>query len=381
MILEVRPFQEVIVSHADHEANLYPWVDLVRERNIADDVGRVTYGKKSRLRDPDYANKVVLKTWTPDTTSESCSPTNPKLLASSLIPLLSKNTRLVCLPHVSNILGTIHDVRSICDIVRKYNRDALVCVDGVAYAPHRPLDVRALGVDIYAFSWHKTFGPHLAQVYISPRARSDLKIGYYPRRIGNQYHLRDTLETKIGLSGASDELVCAIPAVVNYLRQQGRWAWIVKHETELQETLLAWLRSREDVTVWGETDGTRAQDRVATVSFTVRGWRSKDIVRRVAEESGGKVGIWAGSFKSYELTHTVLKLDPMDGVVRVSMVHYNTGRSSRCPWSCRRRWLLTEPQSRRLSSSSPYWRKYWTKVHSKCQNRSCELSGKLFEDT
>lgn len=126
MILKVRPFEEVIVSHTDHEANLYPWVDLVRERNVADDVGRMTYGKKSRLRDPDYANKVVLKTWTPDTTSESCSPTNPKLLASSLIPLLSKNTRLVCLPHVSNILGTIHDVRSICDIVRKYNRDALV---------------------------------------------------------------------------------------------------------------------------------------------------------------------------------------------------------------------------------------------------------------
>ena len=115
---------EIIVSSIDHEANIAPWVDLAARRNL------------------------VLKWWTPKTKE------NPKLLASDLKDLLSEKTVLVTCTHTSNILGTIHDIKAIAEEVHKIP-GALLCVDAVSYAPHRQLDVKALGVDFYCFSWYK----------------------------------------------------------------------------------------------------------------------------------------------------------------------------------------------------------------------------------
>lgn len=56
------------------------------------------------------------------------------------------------------MLGTIHDVKSIAEEVHKIS-GAKLCVDGVALAPHREVDVEALGVDFYAFSWYKVYTP------------------------------------------------------------------------------------------------------------------------------------------------------------------------------------------------------------------------------
>jgi len=97
----------------------------------------------------------VLKWWRPSCTAAPDSKTNPKLRASDLDGLLSDRTRLVTCTHTSNILGTIHDVKAIAEKVHSRNPDALVCVDAVAYAPHRKIDVKELGVDFYAFAWYK----------------------------------------------------------------------------------------------------------------------------------------------------------------------------------------------------------------------------------
>ena len=56
--------------------------------------------------------------------------------------------------HASNVLGTIHNVTKIADMVHTIP-NAKLCVDGVALAPHREVDVKALGVDFYSFSWYK----------------------------------------------------------------------------------------------------------------------------------------------------------------------------------------------------------------------------------
>lgn len=77
-----------------------------------------------------------------------------RLTADNLRPLLSNKTKLVTCTHTSNILGTIHDIKAIADEVHKIP-GALLCVDGVAFAPHREVDVKALGVDFYSFSWYK----------------------------------------------------------------------------------------------------------------------------------------------------------------------------------------------------------------------------------
>lgn len=67
---------------------------------------------------------------------------------------MSSKTVLVTCTHASNILGTIHDIRAIAEKVHEVP-GALLCVDAVAYAPHRQVDVRGLGVDFYGFSWYK----------------------------------------------------------------------------------------------------------------------------------------------------------------------------------------------------------------------------------
>jgi len=68
--------------------------------------------------------------------------------------------------------------------------DALVVVDGVSYAPHRPVDVKALDVDVYAFSWYKVYGPHIAMLYASQRALGKM------RSLGHFFKKGATLEEK-----------------------------------------------------------------------------------------------------------------------------------------------------------------------------------------
>lgn len=118
---------EIVVSQIDHEANIAPWVDLAERQ------------------------KLVLKWWTP---AQRCRA-SPRLEAKDLDALLSDRTKLITLTHASNILGTIHDVKAISTAAHMRCPNALVCVDAVAYAPHRPIDVKHLGADIYAFSWYK----------------------------------------------------------------------------------------------------------------------------------------------------------------------------------------------------------------------------------
>ncbi|KAK4142638.1 putative cysteine desulfurase [Dichotomopilus funicola] len=299
---------ELVLSALDHEANIGPWVDLAVRQNV------------------------IIKWWRPDPDAPpnplNPSKTNPTLLASDLPSLITPKTRLVALTHASNILGTIHDIPTIATTIHALNPSTLVCVDAVAYAPHRPVHIPSLGgVDLYAFSWYKVFGPHLAQLYASPRAMGEI------RSLGHFFKEGRTLEDKLGLAGAGYELVSGLPAVVGYLR--GKWEGIERQEGVLVGVLLGWLRGREGkgkggITIYGERgeeDGESEEEigkkRVPTVSFTVEGWSAKEVVERVEEECGGRVGIRWGSFYSERLAKEVLGLGE-DGVVRVSMVHYNT---------------------------------------------------------
>ncbi|KUI57852.1 putative cysteine desulfurase [Cytospora mali] len=282
--LTFQPGDEVILSGIDHEANIAPWVALAERQQL------------------------VIKWWRPASTDE------PKLLAADLKPLLSPRTRLVTCTHASNILGTIHDIKAICTTVHTARPTALVCVDSVAYAPHRQIDVKDLGVDIYAFSWYKVYGPHISMLYANAETTQK-----HMGSLGHFFNPHATLENKLGLAGASYELVSGIPAVTTYLEDVG-WEVIMKQEAELQSALLEYLNGRGDVTIRGErsADG---KVRVPTVSFTVKGWDSKELVETVEKET--RFGFRWGAFYSNRLVNEFLGLGK-DGVVRVSMVHYNT---------------------------------------------------------
>jgi len=141
------------------------------------------------------------------------------------------------------------------------------------------------------------------------------------RTLGHYFKGTNTPEDMLGLAAANYELTASIPAVCKYISDIP-WDSIAKHEQAIQSILLDYLNSRKDVHIWGEPVAD-SNKRVPVISFTVDGRSSKSVVEAI--EAKTNFGFRWGSFYSNRLVEEVLELDPIDGVVRVSLVHYNTG--------------------------------------------------------
>lgn len=144
------------------------------------------------------------------------------------------------------------------------------------------------------------------------------------RSLGHFFNPHATLENKLGLAAASYELLSAVPDAAAYPSSVPGWDAIRAHEAELQALLLGYLLSDgTGVTVHGARSADPAV-RVPTVSFTVAGWDSRALVERVEAET--PFAFRWGAFYSNRLVNDVLGLEGKSGVVRVSLVHYNTGK-------------------------------------------------------
>lgn len=293
-----QPGDEVIVTNCDHEANITPWMELERQG-------------------------IVVKVW----------PLNPETLElhlEDLEPLMSERTRLVTLTHASNVLGTINPVQAIAQWV--HERGAMICVDGVGYAPHRLVDVQALDVDFYVYSYYKVYGPHHAVMY-GKRKHLLAMPGFNHEFIG-----KDAIPYKFQPGGANYELSYSIAGLGDYfsdisqhhcpktspqlsLRQQMQHAFelISAHEERLSDRLLAFLTRQPNVKIIGRPASDRTR-RVPTIAFTVADTDSATIPPQLDPHH---VGIRYGHFYAKRLIQD-LGLAQQNGVVRVSLVHYNT---------------------------------------------------------
>ncbi|MEL6333823.1 MAG: cysteine desulfurase-like protein [Cyanobacteria bacterium J06626_26] len=293
----LQPGDEIIVTNCDHEANISPWAELQHQG-------------------------MAIKIW-------RVNPETFELNITDLEALLTPRTRLVAVTHTSNVLGTILPIRQIADRVHAHG--ALICVDGVAYAPHRQVDVQALAVDFYAFSLYKVYGPHLALLY-GKREHLLALPGY------NHYVIGDTtIPYKFQPGGSSYELSYSLVAITEYFRNLAQHHWgqqtetngqrqlsqafalIRAHEEMLSDRLLTFLNAKPNVRVIGRTDA-NSDCRVPTISFVVEGMNSATVSSSVDPH---QIGIRHGHFYALRLIED-LGLLPQGGVVRVSMVHYNT---------------------------------------------------------
>lgn len=127
-----------------------------------------------------------------------------------------------------------------------------------------------------------------------------------------------TLEDKLGFAASNYECLQSIPQITSYL--SGAWDSIAAHEGKLQKIFLDFLNSRDNITILGSTSAD-SKERVPTISFTVKGVSSKNLVAEAEKISS--YGFRWGHFYSKRLCDEVLGLEP-EGVARVSMVHYNT---------------------------------------------------------
>jgi cysteine desulfurase family protein (TIGR01976 family) len=285
-----QPGDEVVLTVFDHESNIGPWLTL-------------------------ESRGVVFRFWSVD-------PESYEVDLDALDALMTERTRLVCVTHASNILGTIMPVAEIAR--RVHARGAEICVDGVAYAPHRAIDVQALDVDYYVFSFYKTYGPHFAMLYGKHDKLLELD-GLY-----HYFYGRDRVPHKLEPGNANYELAWGSAGIADYLDELGggtgdfgaiRRAFedIAVHEEHIAERLLSYLRARNDIRVVGRREADRAI-RVPTIAFKAEGRDSSDVVRAVDPDG---IGIRFGDFHSRRLVEH-LGLSGGNGVIRVSMAHYNT---------------------------------------------------------
>ena len=292
--LGIQPGDEVIVSNTDHEANIGGWMRL-------------------------KAAGAVVKVW----------EVNPDTLAldlADLDSLLTPRVKWVAVTHASNILGTINPVAEIARRVHAVG--AHLCVDAVAYAPHRLVDVQASGADMVVFSFYKVFGPHYAVLWMQRNLLLALpSLNHY--FIGAEvlpYKLQPgnvNYELSYGCMGINDYLVAVGSQLgsTGTTRQKMQCAFdaFEQHEDALAERLLAYLRSKKSVRIIG-MDSAAAGGRVPTISFMVAGQMSESIVRHVDRFH---IGIRFGDFYAKRLVES-LGLQTQGGAVRVSIAHYNT---------------------------------------------------------
>lgn len=280
---------EIIVAESNHEANYAPWVRL--------------------------PFKTVR--WEVD-------PATMQLdLAVLRDRLLSSRTRIVAIPQTSNIFGDILDVAEVARIVHSVEGAVLV-VDGVGFAPHRLVDVQALGADFYVLSNYKVFGPHAGTLYgrsdlfaALPQPNWDFTTGGKAWQPGGPTH-----ESCAGIGALADYLAfLADEPVAQFNRStvEAAFALIEELETELVQPMMDYLLAHPAIQVIGP-QGSAAADRVAIFSFVADSVGPIELVERL---QAANLAVRYGCMYSDRICSS-LGLDMTEGVVRISALHYNS---------------------------------------------------------
>ena len=287
----LKPGEAIVVTNQDHEANSGVWRRLV-------DAG------------------IEIREWKID-------PASGHLPLERLLRLLDERVKLVCFPHVSNVVGEINPVREICDLV--HGVGAVACVDGVSFVPHGFPNVGELGADIYGFSAYKTYGPHQGIMVV----RAELNA-----RLPNQGHYFNAAlpGKRLTPAGPDHAQIAACAGMADYVdavfaRHFGQVVSPVAKAAavlELQATaerrglepLLEYLRGRNDLRLIGPRE---AKHRVPTVAVLAA--RPGEAISLDLAKLG--VNCWGGDFYARRAVEA-LGIDPAHGVLRLSFVHYTS---------------------------------------------------------
>jgi len=278
---------EVVVSRLDHDANVRPWLQVAARR-----------GAVVRWAEVDLATG--------------------ELPADQYEGLVTERTRLVAVSAASNVLGTRPDLAAIC--ATAHAAGALTYVDGVHATAHGPVDVAALGADLYATSAYKWSGPHVGAVVADPALLETLR----PDKLASSSDLvperfeqgTSPFADFAGVAAAVDHLAALDPAAAGTRRQRvlASMAAAEAYELELFGVLLGGLEAMGHVTTYG-----KAARRTATAYFTV----ARHTPRQVAEHlAARKVNVWNGHNYAWELTGA-LAIRDAGSAVRAGLVHYN----------------------------------------------------------
>jgi cysteine desulfurase family protein (TIGR01976 family) len=263
---------EIVCTRLDHDANVAPWLIAAQRA-----------GAQVRFAEPERATL--------------------ELPASAVRPVLSERTRWVAVTAASNAVGTIPDLEGI--VAAAHGAGARVFVDAVHAAPHRPIDVAALGCDALACSAYKWFGPHVGVLW----ARPELLEALAPDKLRPS---PDTVPERWELGTLPFESLAGVRAAADFVQALDREA-VRAHEGRLLAQMVEGLAALEGVTLHGA-----ARDRTSTIMFSVAGRSARDVAAALAR---AEVAVWDGNYYALELSRW-LGLEP-DGAIRAGCVVYN----------------------------------------------------------
>jgi cysteine desulfurase family protein (TIGR01976 family) len=292
---ELKSGDEILVTVLDHDANYSPWKALEEKGVVIRSV---------------------------DIRASDCT-----LDLGDLKSKLNSKTKLVAVGYASNIVGTVNPIAEITKLAQAAG--ALIYVDAVHYAPHGPIDVRALDCDFLVSSPYKFFGPHMGALYGKKKHLERFK----------PYKVRpatDSIPECWETGTQVHELIAGIYAAVDYLAELGRrcdpsakdrreallaaYRSTVAYERALVTKLIAGLLTIPGLLFFGISDPQRFGERCSTVSFRLPKGTPTDAATFLGERG---IFTWDGNFYALNLTER-LGVEKSGGVLRVGLVHYNT---------------------------------------------------------
>jgi cysteine desulfurase/selenocysteine lyase len=274
---------EILLSALEHHSNLVPWQELAKRRGA------------------------ILR-FLPMTQ-------DGRLDLDRLDTELTDRCRLVALTHCSNVTGALTDVARVVKAARAVG--AMIMLDGAQRAPHGPIDVRALGIDFYVFSGHKTYGPTGIGVLWG---RRELLDAMPPFMTGGQ------MIDRVTLAGATfrsppRRFEAGTPPIAQAIglgtaldwMQRLDWSAIQAHEDRLTWRLLEGLTRLVGVRVLGPLD---TRDRRGVVTFVVEGFSADDVCRFLDERGLALRG-------GYHCAQPLVRAFGVEGAARASLAPYS----------------------------------------------------------
>ena len=275
---------EIVLSIAEHHSNILPWQQVARSRQA-----RLEYmylDEDGRLSMDEVKSKITGK------------------------------TKLVCLTHMSNALGTIFPVREIIDYA--HQNGALVLIDGAQSIPHLRVDVQELDADFYVFSGHKMLGPMGIGVLYAKEELLEMMPPFLRGGDMIEYVTEDTatfapLPEKFEAGTQNVEGAVGLAAAIDYLDSIGMDK-IHQHEMELTAYALERMQRIPYLTLYGPSD---LEGRGGIISFNVEGIHPHDLASIVDLEG---IALRAG----HHCAQPLMKYLKLDASCRVSFYLYNT---------------------------------------------------------
>lgn len=279
-----RTNDEIVISAMEHHSNIVPWQIMAERKGLKI---RVIPMSDDGVLDIDAYRK-----------------------------LLNEHTRIVCITHVSNVLGTVNPVEQIIAIAHEQNIPVLV--DGAQSTPHRPIDVQALDCDFFAFSGHKIYGPTgIGVLYGKERYLEQMPPyqggGEMIKNVTFEHTTYNELPYKFE-AGTPDYVGShALAVALDYVSAIGMQQ-IADYEQTLAKYTLQQLQTLEGMHIYGHAEGCTDE---AVISFNIGHIHHLDLGTLL-----DRLGIAVRT--GHHCAEPLMRRLGVEGTVRASLAFYNT---------------------------------------------------------